>query len=121
LHGRLTFLRQNGQLIAIITQIYQLFLWRRPGSGGRPLGYEKHAERAKNYPSQPIFQNKPPWRKDRQRYALQLTVFWFRLACISKKTVRNTVKLSAINGSNLLNAFLITFVFQSVMRPVRQI
>jgi hypothetical protein len=31
--------------------------------------------------------------KDRQRYALYLTVFWFWLACISKKTVRNTVNL----------------------------
>ena len=47
-----------------------------------------------NYPSQRIFQNKPPHGKDRQRYALNLTVFWFRLADISKKTVRNTVNLS---------------------------
>jgi len=45
--------------------------------------------------SQRTFQNKPPRRKDRQRYPLYLTVFWFPLACISKKTVGNTVKLSA--------------------------
>lgn len=47
-----------------------------------------------NYPSQRIFQSKPPYEKDRQRYALYLTVFWFWLACISKKAVRNTVNLS---------------------------
>jgi hypothetical protein len=46
-----------------------------------------------NYPFQRIFQNKPPYGKDRQRYVLNLTVLWFRLACVSKKTVRNTVNL----------------------------
>jgi hypothetical protein len=46
-----------------------------------------------NYPFQRIFQNKPPYGKDRQRYVLNLTVLWFRLACLSKKTVRNTVNL----------------------------
>jgi hypothetical protein len=46
------------------------------------------------YPFQHIFQNKPAYGKDRQRYALYLTVLWFRLACISTKTVRNTVNLS---------------------------
>jgi len=40
-----------------------------------------------NYPSQRIFKSKPPYGKDRQRYALYLTVFWFWLACISKLKV----------------------------------
>jgi hypothetical protein len=64
-----------------------------------------------NYPFQRIFQNKPPYKKDRQRYPLYLTVFWFRLACISKKTVRNTVNLSATNGSNLLTLCLFHLYF----------
>jgi hypothetical protein len=38
--------------------------------------------------------NNSPCKKDRQRYALYLTVVWFRLARISKKTVRNTVSAS---------------------------
>jgi len=57
-------------------------------------------------------QNKPHYKKDRQHYPLNLTVFWFRLACISKKTVRNTVNLSATDGSNLLDASLIPFIIQ---------
>jgi len=65
------------------------------GPGGHPFGREKRAEQATNYPSQRIFQNKPLYGKDRQRYALYLTVSWFRLADISKKTVRNTVNLSS--------------------------
>jgi hypothetical protein len=64
------------------------------GPGGHPFGREKRSEQAINYPSERIFKNKPPYGKDRQRYALYLTVFWFRLADISKKTVRNTVNLS---------------------------
>jgi hypothetical protein len=35
-----------------------------------------------------------PVKKDRQRYALNLAVFWFCLACISAKTVKKTVNLS---------------------------
>jgi hypothetical protein len=48
--------------------------------------------------SEPPLQNRidstSPCEKDRQRYALHLTVLWFRLARISKKTVRNTVNVS---------------------------
>ena len=72
-----------------------------------------------NYPSQRIFKNNPPYRKDRQRYALNLTVLWFRLACISKKTVRNTVNLYGYDSTNLLDLLLIPFVVQSVMRSDR--
>ncbi|MFY9696561.1 MAG: hypothetical protein WBF24_10305 [Xanthobacteraceae bacterium] len=38
-------------------------------------GHEKRAEQATNYPFQRIFQNRPPYRKDRQRYRPYLTVF----------------------------------------------
>ena len=65
-----------------------------------------------NYPSQRIFQSKPPYGKDRQRYALYLTVFWFWLACISKKTVRNTVNLSGYCRQKLLSALRILFLVQ---------
>jgi hypothetical protein len=54
--------------------------------------------------------------KKTQRYALYLTVFWFRRMCTSKKTVRNTVNLSAIESSKLLGAVIIFFIVQSVMR-----
>src|SRR6185437_3275703 len=36
LHSASIYLRQNGQLIPILLQICQLFLLRRPCSGGRP-------------------------------------------------------------------------------------
>lgn len=69
-------------------------------------GYRENcAEEANNYPFQHILQNKPPYGKDRQRYPLNLTAFRFQLACISKKTVRNTVNLSVTNGSNLFDVF----------------
>jgi len=58
------------------------------------FGCEKRSEQAINYPSNRIFQNKPPYGKDRQRYALYLTVFWFPSMYTSEKTVKNTVKLS---------------------------
>lgn len=63
-------------------------------AAGFVSGREERAEQARNYPSQRIFQNQPPYGKDRQSYPLNLTVFWFRLARISKKTVRNAVNLS---------------------------
>lgn len=62
-----------------------------------------------------------PYGKNHQRYLLYLTVFWFRLARISKKTVRNTVNLSAINGSNLLDSLPIALLFQLVIGAVRKI
>ncbi len=70
----------------------------------------KRTERATHYPFQRIFQNRPPDGKDRQRYPFYLTVFWFRLVCISKKTVRNTVNLC--DWLSLLDALLISFVVQ---------
>jgi len=73
-----------------------------------------------NYPFQRTFQNKPPYGKDRQRYPLYLTVFWFRPAGISKKTVRNTVNLSATDGLKLARRLLIPFVFQSLMRQISE-
>jgi hypothetical protein len=36
---------------------------------------ENRAGQATSFPSQRIFQNMPPYRKDRQRYPLNLTVF----------------------------------------------
>jgi hypothetical protein len=62
---------------------------------------QMRAEQAKNYAFQRIFQNQTASGKDRQRYPLYTTVFWFRLACILQKTVRNTVKLSATNRFKL--------------------
>jgi hypothetical protein len=53
--------------------------------------------------------------KDRQRYALYLTVFWFRGMCTSKKTVRNTVNLSGYRKVKTLDASPILFFVQSVM------
>ena len=64
------------------------------GAQGPPFGREKRAEQATNYPSQRILQNKLPCGKVRQRYALYLTVYWFQLERISKKTIRNTVSSS---------------------------
>jgi hypothetical protein len=40
------------------------------------------------------FLERSTYEKDRQRYALHLTVFWLRLVCISKKTDKKTVNLS---------------------------
>jgi hypothetical protein len=37
------------------------------------------AEQATGYPFRGIFQNQTASGKDRQRYPLNLTVFWFRL------------------------------------------
>jgi hypothetical protein len=69
------------------------------------------AERARNYPSQRILQNQTAYGKDRQRYPLYLTVFSFRLACISKKTVRNTVNLSAANRITLARRLAYSFFY----------
>jgi hypothetical protein len=44
-----------------------------------------------------------------------MTVFRFRLALISKKTVRNTVNLSTANRLNSLDVLLIPFVIQRLM------
>ena len=70
-----------------MTQICQQILLRKTGPPVIPFDREKRAEQATNYPSQRIFRSKPPYGKDRQRYALYLTVFWFWLACISKLKV----------------------------------
>jgi hypothetical protein len=67
-------------------------------------------------PSQCIFQNKPPYGKDRQRHALYLTVFGFPSICTSEKTVRNTVKLSGHQRVKTLDAPQILFSVQYVMR-----
>ena len=93
LHGQSIVLRQNGLLIAHSDAYLSTISSPKNRPSGRPIGREKCAEQAINYPFQRIFQNKPPYGKDRQRYVLNLTVLWFRLACISKKTVRNTVNL----------------------------
>ena len=71
----------------------------------------KRADQAMNYPFQRTFQNKPPYGKDRQRYPLYLTVFWFRPAGISKKTVRNTVNYLRPTASNLLDVCLFPLYF----------
>jgi hypothetical protein len=55
------------------------------GPGGHPFDREKRAEQATNYPSRRIFQNKLPHGKDRQRYALYLTVFWFGWRTFQKR------------------------------------
>jgi hypothetical protein len=65
-----------------------------------------------NYPFQRIFKNKPPYGKDRQRYALYLTVFWFPSMCTSEKTVKNTVKLSCYRRVKTLDALQILFLVQ---------
>jgi hypothetical protein len=82
------------------------------GPGGRPFGREKRTEQATNYPFQRIFQNKPPYGKDRQCYALYLTVFWFPSMCTSEKTVRNTVNLSNYRRVKTFDALPIFFLVQ---------
>ena len=52
---------------------------------GEPHGSRKCTEQAVNYPFHCVFGNKSAYGKDRQRYALYLTVFWFRRMGISKK------------------------------------
>jgi hypothetical protein len=47
-----------------------------------------------NLPFSAHFLEQTSLRKDRQRYAPYLTVFWVQLACDSKKTVKKTVNLS---------------------------
>jgi hypothetical protein len=79
------------------------------GPSRHPFGREKRTEQATNYPSQRIFQNKPPYGKDRQRYALYLTVFWFPSMCTSEKTVKNTVTLSGYQRVKTLDALHILF------------
>jgi hypothetical protein len=64
--------------------------------------------------------SKPSSEKDRQCDPLYLTILWFRLACISRKTLRNTVDLSTTNGANLRDALLVPFVFQPVMRSAHE-
>jgi hypothetical protein len=86
---------------------------------GRPFGREKRAEQAMNYPSQRIFQNKPPYGKDRQRYALNLTVYGFGWRAFQKRPSEIPSTYVAIDSSNLLDLFLIPFVVQSVMRSGR--
>jgi len=99
-----------------MTHICQLLLVRKTGPSRHPFCREKRTEQATNYPFQRIFQNKPPYRKDRQRYALYLTVFWFPPMCTSEKTVKNTVKLSDYQRVNTLAALPIIFLIQYVMR-----
>jgi hypothetical protein len=79
---------------------------------GHPFGREKRTEQASNYPFQRIFYNKPPYGKDRQRYALYLTVFWSPSMCTSEKTVRNTVNLSGYRRHKLLRDLQIIFFVQ---------
>ena len=73
------------------------------------------AEQARNYPFQRIIQNQTASGKDRQRYPLYVTVLWFRLARISKKTVRNAVNLSTAKPAQMLDVLLIPFVIQRLM------
>jgi hypothetical protein len=60
-----------------------------------PHGSEKCTERATNCPFHRVLENKSTYGKDRQRYALYLTVFGFPAGAHLKKTVRNTVKSSS--------------------------
>ena len=62
------------------------------------------------------FGNKLVYGKDRQRDAHNLTVFWYWLACISKKTARNTVNLSSYRRLKSARSLLIPFVIRLVMR-----
>jgi hypothetical protein len=78
------------------------------GPGGRPFGRKKRTEQATNYPFQRIFKNKPPYGKDRQRYALYLTVFWFP----SMGTSEKTVKLSCYRRVKILDGLQILFLVQ---------
>jgi hypothetical protein len=104
LHGEFTYLRHDGQLIAIITHICQL-TFPKPSRAATYSYRGKRADQARNYPFQRILQNRSFYGKDRQRYPLYLTVFWFRLACILQKTVRNTVNLSAATRLKLARRF----------------
>jgi hypothetical protein len=65
-----------------------------------------------------IFQNKPPYGKDSQRYPLHPTVFGFGWCVFPNKTVRNTVNLPGVEKATLPSALLIAFVIQTVMRSV---
>jgi len=73
---------------------------------------EKCVVWAINYPFRCSFRNKPANGKDRQRYALYLTVFWFPSMCTLEKTVRNTVKLSGYRRVKTLDALPIFFLVQ---------
>jgi hypothetical protein len=88
------------------------YLSPEDGPSRHPFGREKHTKQATNYPSQRIFQNKPPYGKDRQRFALYLTVFWFPSMCTSEKTVKNTVKLSHYRRVKILDSLPILFLVQ---------
>jgi hypothetical protein len=85
---------------------------KKNGPSRHPFRREKHTEQATNYPFQRIFQNKPPYGKDRQRYALYLTVFWFSPMCTLEKTVRKTVKLSGYRRVKTLDSLPILFLVQ---------
>jgi hypothetical protein len=69
-------------------------LLNKPGQKAGAAGPRNALKRLQITPSTAFSETSRPRGKDRQRHALYLTVFWFRLACISKKTVRNTVNLS---------------------------
>jgi hypothetical protein len=72
----------------------------------------KRAEQAKNCPFQRIFKNMPPYGKDRQRYPLYLTVFWFRLAVHFEKDRQKYRQFICCDWPRLLDALLIPFVIQ---------
>jgi len=80
------------------------------GPGGNLFGREKRAEQAMNYPFQRILQNKPPHGKDRQRYALYLTVFLVSAGGHFKKDRQKYRQPPAIRSVNLLDALLIRSV-----------
>jgi hypothetical protein len=61
--------------------------------------------------------NNSPSEKDRQRYALSLTVFWLRPMCASKKTVRKTVTTLGYRSSMPVDTPIFLLIFQRRRPP----
>jgi hypothetical protein len=99
-----------------MTHIYQPLLVRENGPAGIRSVAKSVPNRLQITPHNVFFRTIRPTDKDRQRYALYLTVFWFPSMCTSEKTVKNTVKLSSYLRVKTLDALQILFLAQYVMR-----
>jgi hypothetical protein len=94
LHGQSMILRDRGNKLAIITQICQLRFLQKADLAVVLLVVKSVSNRLLLTLLSAFFRTSRPIRKSPSALLLYLTVFWFRLTCISNKTIRNTVNLS---------------------------
>jgi hypothetical protein len=93
-----------GQCPAISRRDATRLLFSGMGLGGPPVLSQKGHQTGYKLPLTVLSRTEPA-RKDRQRYGLCLTVFWFRRMCSSKMTVKNTVKSSGYRKHNAVRPY----------------